>query len=106
MAHYSRLRTTTVVPAGEPSMDLGSLFLMPEQSRQNNFTRSFNWFQPDDTRRGEGRAHSIMQMVERMVRDHDIDRRRIFVTGLSAGRAMTLAMLASYPDVFAAGAVI
>ena len=84
----------------------GFALLMPEQSRQNNFTRSFNWFQPDDTRRGEGEAHSIMQMVERMVRDHDIDRRRIFVTGLSAGRAMTLAMLASYPDVFAAGAVI
>ena len=84
----------------------GFALLMPEQSRQNNLTRSFNWFQPDDTRRGEGEAHSIMQMVERMVRDHDIDRRRIFVTGLSAGGAMTLAMLASYPDVFAAGAVI
>jgi len=40
------------------------------------------------------------------VRDHDIDRRRIFVTGLSAGGAMTLALLATYPDVFAAGAVI
>jgi poly(3-hydroxybutyrate) depolymerase len=47
-----------------------------------------------------------VQMVEQMVRDHDIDRRRIFVTGLSAGGAMTLAMLATYPDVFAAGAVI
>ena len=40
------------------------------------------------------------------MRDQDIDRRRIFVTGLSAGGAMTLAMLATYPDVFAAGAVI
>jgi poly(3-hydroxybutyrate) depolymerase len=45
-------------------------------------------------------------MVEQMVRDHGIDRRRIFVTGLSAGGAMTLVMLATYPDVFAAGAVI
>src|SRR5437879_12618731 len=45
-------------------------------------------------------------MVEQMVHDHDIDRRRVFVTGLSAGGAMTLAMLATYPDVFAAGAVI
>jgi poly(hydroxyalkanoate) depolymerase family esterase len=84
----------------------GFALLMPEQCRQNNLTRSFNWFQPDDTRRGEGEAHSIMQMVERMVCDHDIDRKRVFVTGLSAGGAMALAMRATYPDLFAAGAVI
>jgi poly(hydroxyalkanoate) depolymerase family esterase len=84
----------------------GFALLMPEQSRKNNLNRSFNWFQRNDTQRGEGEAHSIVQMVEQMVRDHDIDRRRIFVTGLSAGGAMTLAMLATYPDVFAAGAVI
>jgi poly(hydroxyalkanoate) depolymerase family esterase len=84
----------------------GFALLMPEQSRQNNLSGSFNWFQRNDTQRGEGEAHSIVQMVEQMVRDHNVDRRRIFVTGLSAGGAMTLAMLASYPDVFAAGAVI
>jgi poly(hydroxyalkanoate) depolymerase family esterase len=84
----------------------GFVLLMPEQSRRNNLTRSFNWFQPDDMRRGEGEAQSIMQMVERMVREHDIDPRRIFISGLSAGGAMTLVMLASYPDVFAAGAII
>ena len=84
----------------------GFALLMPEQSGRNNLNRSFNWFQHNDTQREEGEAHSIVQMVEQMVRDHDIDRRRIFVTGLSAGGAMTLAMLATYPDVFAAGAVI
>src|SRR5664279_4943841 len=84
----------------------GFALLMPEQSRQNNLTRSFNWFEPADTQREEGEAHSIMQMVEQMVSDHHIDRTRIFVTGVSAGGAMTLAMLASYPEVFAAGAVI
>src|ERR1017187_10187999 len=84
----------------------GFALLMPEESRKNNLNRSFNWFQRNDTQRGEGEAHSIVQMVEQMVRDHGIDRRRIFVTGLSAGGAMTLVMLATYPDVFAAGAVI
>jgi len=84
----------------------GFALLMPEQSRQNNLNGSFNWFQRDDTRRGEGEAHSIMQMVEKMISEHNIDRRRIFVTGLSAGGAMTLVMLATYPDIFAAGAVI
>ena len=84
----------------------GFALLMPEQTRKNNLNGSFNWFQRHDTQRGKGEAYSIVQMVEQMARDHDIDRKRIFVTGLSAGGAMTLAMLASYPDVFAAGAVI
>jgi poly(hydroxyalkanoate) depolymerase family esterase len=69
----------------------GFALLMPEQSRQNNLSGSFSWFQRSDTQRGEGEAHSIVQMVGQMVRDHGIDRRRIFVTGLSAGGAMTLA---------------
>jgi poly(hydroxyalkanoate) depolymerase family esterase len=84
----------------------GFALLMPEQTRKNNLNGSFNWFQRNDIQRGKGEAHSIVQMVEQILRDHDIDRMRIFVTGLSAGGAMTLAMLASYPDVFAAGAVI
>jgi len=45
-------------------------------------------------------------MIARMVREHKIDGRRIFVTGLSAGGAMTSVMLATYPEVFAGGAVI
>ena len=41
-----------------------------------------------------------------MIADHDIDRGSLFVTGLSAGGAMTNVMLATYPEVFAAGAII
>ena len=45
-------------------------------------------------------------MIETLVLQHGIDRERIFVTGLSAGGAMTSVMLATYPDVFAGGAII
>jgi poly(hydroxyalkanoate) depolymerase family esterase len=84
----------------------GFALLVPEQRTANNPKRCFNWFRPHDTQRGRGEAASIRQMVETMILDHGIDRRRVFVTGLSAGGAMTSVMLAAYPDVFAAGAII
>lgn len=84
----------------------GFVLLFPEQRRANNANSCFNWFEPGDTRRGSGEALSIRQMVERMIDDHRVDRSRIFVTGLSAGGAMTSAMLATYPEVFAGGAII
>ena len=84
----------------------GFVLLLPQQQAANNPNMGFNWFLPGDIARGEGEALSIRQMVEAMIVAHGIDRRRVFITGLSAGGAMTSAMLATYPDVFAAGAVI
>src|SRR6266436_346790 len=84
----------------------GFALLMPEQQPTNNPATCFNWFNPEDVVRDQGEACSIRQMIARMVADHGIDRRRIYVTGLSAGGAMTSVMLATYPEVFAAGAVI
>ena len=84
----------------------GFLVLFPEQQRGNNPNLCFNWFSPEDTGRDGGEALSIRQMVEAVARDHDVDPARIFVTGLSAGGAMTSVMLATYPDLFAGGAII
>ena len=84
----------------------GFALLMPEQQAANNANSCFNWFNPEDTARGGGEACSIRQMIARMVVDHKLDPRRIYVTGLSAGGAMTSVMLATYPEVFAGGAII
>jgi poly(hydroxyalkanoate) depolymerase family esterase len=84
----------------------GFALLFPEQQRVNNPNGCFNWFQTGDIERGHGEALSIRQMIAKMVSDHAIDARRVFVTGLSAGGAMTSVMLATYPDVFAGGAII
>src|SRR5471032_634126 len=84
----------------------GFALLMPEQQRSNNPNGCFNWFQPEDTQRDRGEAASIRQMIETMVREKRIDPCRVFVTGLSAGGAMTSVMLACYPETFAAGAII
>src|ERR1700730_2181717 len=84
----------------------GFALLLPEQQRSNNPNGCFNWFLPDDTRRGRGEALSSRQMIETFVMDKKIDRDRVFITGLSAGGAMTSVMLACYPEVFAGGAII
>jgi poly(hydroxyalkanoate) depolymerase family esterase len=82
------------------------VLLMPEQKSSNNANGCFNWFLPQDTTRDSGEACSIRQMIERTSRDFGIDHDRIFITGLSAGGAMTSAMLATYPEIFAGGAII
>ena len=84
----------------------GFALLFPEQQRSNNPNGCFNWFQPAHSQRDRGEPLSIRQMIEKSIIDHGIDRRRIFVTGLSAGGAMTSNMLACYPEVFAGGAII
>jgi feruloyl esterase len=80
--------------------------VLPEQSDDNNRGRCFNWFRPVHIERDLGEAQSIQQMVGTAVRQFDADPERVFVTGLSAGGAMTAALLAADPDVFAAGAVV
>jgi poly(hydroxyalkanoate) depolymerase family esterase len=85
---------------------LGVPLVLPEQAGKNNHGRCFNWFQPTQVRRGSGEAQSIRQMVASAVQRFGSDPKRIFIAGLSAGGAMTTALLAAYPDVFAAGAVV
>ncbi|MEU4970546.1 extracellular catalytic domain type 1 short-chain-length polyhydroxyalkanoate depolymerase [Streptomyces smyrnaeus] len=84
----------------------GFSVVAPQQESANNANRCFNWFQSSDTARGRGEALSVRQMVERTVRDLDADPSRVYVTGLSAGGAMTSALLAAYPDAFAGGGVV
>ena len=84
----------------------GFALLMPEQKPSNNANTCFNWFNPEDIARESGEACSIRQMIAHIVAETGINPHRIFVTGLSAGGAMTSVMLATYPELFAGGAVI
>ncbi len=89
-----------------PRDECGVALLFPEQKRANNALGGFNWFRRSDSRRGCGEPLSIRQMIGQVVDDHAIDPSRVFITGLSSGGAMTSVMLATYPEVFAGGAII
>lgn len=84
----------------------GFAVLFPEQQRANNPNLCFNWFSPGDARRGCGEVESIREMIADTVERDGLDPARVFVTGLSAGGAMTSAMLACHPELFAGGAII
>jgi feruloyl esterase len=85
---------------------VGLALVLPTQSEDNQRQRCFNWFRPAHVARGGGEAQSIRAMVTEAVRRFASDTRAVYIAGLSAGGAMTVAMLAAYPDVFAAGASI
>ena len=72
----------------------------------NNQNACFNWFQPGDTARDRGEALSIAQMIDAMIARYPVDPSRVYIAGLSAGGAMTAAMLAAYPERFAGGAIV
>ena len=84
----------------------GFALVFAEQSEDNNPTACFNWFADSDNRRDVGESASIRAMVAEATARFGSDPDRIFVLGLSAGGSMTAVMLATYPEVFRAGAVI
>ncbi|WP_079166315.1 alpha/beta hydrolase family esterase [Streptomyces oceani] len=84
----------------------GFLLVLPQTGGSNNPNNCFNWFQGTDNKRDQGEAASVRQMVAHAEEAYGADAKRTYVTGLSAGGAMTSVMLATYPEVFEAGAVV
>jgi poly(hydroxyalkanoate) depolymerase family esterase len=85
---------------------LGCALVLPEQAKANNRLRCFHWFRPSDIARDRGEAASIAAMTRAAIRRYGSDPERVFVVGLSAGGAMAAAVLAAYPELFAAGAAV
>lgn len=86
--------------------EYGFYVIYAEQKTANNSSQCFNWFESNDIRRGYGEAASLKSMVDYMKNNYSIDQSNVFVTGFSAGGAMTTVMMSTYPDVFTAGAVM
>lgn len=84
----------------------GLVLLMAEQTLTNNAGGCFNWFESSDVARGQGEAASIASMIAAMKTRHAIDESRVFIFGFSAGGAMAQVMLATYPELFRAGASV
>lgn len=80
------------------------ILLLPQQKQKNNVKSCFNWFSDLDSEKDAGESLSLKNMIISLKEQSKIE--QVYIAGLSAGGAMTSAMLANYPDLFVAGAVI
>ncbi len=83
----------------------GFLVLYPEQNSAANPSKCWNWFEPAHQKRESGELSVIAGMVQKIKTDYTVKEEQVYVSGFSAGGAMSVLLGATYPDVFAGVAV-
>ena len=74
------------------------LVVYPEQTKEANPLRCWNWFDPKHQARAAGEPSLLAAVVQQVRLTHNLDAKRVYIAGISAGAAMAVVMGATYPD--------
>lgn len=80
----------------------GLLIAYPGQASAANSSSCWNWFNPAHQTRDAGEPSIIAELTRDIASKFGLDRRNVFIAGLSAGGAMAAVMGETYPELYAA----
>lgn len=80
----------------------GFIAVYPQEDPNNSLAGIWDWAGAASDGR-DGRGPSLIAAITRkVIRDHGVDRRHVYISGISAGGGMVVAMAATYPDLYKA----
>ena len=86
----------------DAGLERGLFVLYAAQAQTANPSRCWNWFKHNHQARDRGEPAILAGMTRDVMERYNIDPRRVYVAGLSAGGAMAAILGDAYPDLYAA----
>jgi poly(hydroxyalkanoate) depolymerase family esterase len=80
----------------------GVIVAWPEQTNTHHPQKCWAWYDPVNQGSGPGEPALIAGITREVMASLPVDRRRVYVAGVSAGAAMAVNTAAAYPELFAA----